>query len=262
MDLFRARAPDHLDDLAHGSAAHDGIVDDDDPLAIQNAGNGIVFYARAEIPDALGGLDEGAAYVMVADEPPFHGDPAGLAVADRGDNAGVGNGDHQVGVNRTFLGENPADVLTNGVDTHTVNRTVRSGEVDVFKDALCIPLFLSVTDAADVALAIDNHHFARFDSPHGRGPDNIQSAGFGSEDRRIIESAHGQRPDTERVPDTDHAILIHNDHGKRATHSPDGGLYGIDEVSGLVVSQKMDQDFAVGRGVEDGALGFQLRAHV
>ena len=68
MHLPGAGAAHHLDDLHRGGAAHDRIVDQDDPLALDHGAVGVVLQAHAEMADMVGGLDEGAADIVVADD--------------------------------------------------------------------------------------------------------------------------------------------------------------------------------------------------
>ena len=50
-------------------AAHDRVVDEHDALAFENAAHRVQLDAHAEVADRLLRLDEGAADVVVADEP-------------------------------------------------------------------------------------------------------------------------------------------------------------------------------------------------
>src|SRR5215510_12386431 len=68
VDLTRARAPKHAHDLAARRAADDRVVDDDHALALQHLRHRVQLDLDAEVPDPLLGLDERAAYVMVADQ--------------------------------------------------------------------------------------------------------------------------------------------------------------------------------------------------
>jgi hypothetical protein len=82
MDFFCARAADHADDFAAGGPADDGVVDEDDALAFEQIADRVELEADAEVADALLGLNEGAADVVVADEadaermPPLPRSPA------------------------------------------------------------------------------------------------------------------------------------------------------------------------------------------
>jgi hypothetical protein len=79
MDFCCAGAADHADDFAAGGAADDGVVDEDDALAFEQVVNGVELEADAEVADALLGLNEGAAHVVVADEAERKGGPLSSA---------------------------------------------------------------------------------------------------------------------------------------------------------------------------------------
>ena len=65
----------HLHDLYRGRAAHHAVVDQHDALALDLKFVGAVLELDAELPDALLGLDEGAAHIMIADDAVFEGKP-------------------------------------------------------------------------------------------------------------------------------------------------------------------------------------------
>ncbi len=58
----------HLHELLRRGAAHDAVVEKNDALATERAGVGRVFQLHAELANALLGLDEGAAHVVIADD--------------------------------------------------------------------------------------------------------------------------------------------------------------------------------------------------
>src|SRR5690606_16341685 len=93
VDLACASRPQHLDDLAAGGSTDDGVVDHHDALAPQHVGDGAELEAHAEVPDRLGGLDEGSAHVVAAHQAQAEGDAAFLGVPDRRRDARVGNRD-------------------------------------------------------------------------------------------------------------------------------------------------------------------------
>jgi hypothetical protein len=94
----------HANDFAAGGAANDGVVDEDDALAFEQVVNGIELEADAEVADALLGLNEGAANVVVADEAETEADAALFSVSESRGDAGVGNGDDEVGIHAGFAG--------------------------------------------------------------------------------------------------------------------------------------------------------------
>src|SRR5437763_3979250 len=82
MHLARAGVAHHAHDLPRGGAAHQRVVDQDDALALDRGAVGRMLHAHAEFAHALGGLDEGAADIMVADDAELERHPGMLAVAD------------------------------------------------------------------------------------------------------------------------------------------------------------------------------------
>src|SRR5262249_23142080 len=68
VDLAGSGVAQHANDLAARRAAHDRVVHDDDALALQHLRHRVQLDLHAEMPDALLGLDERAADVMVADQ--------------------------------------------------------------------------------------------------------------------------------------------------------------------------------------------------
>jgi len=55
--------------ILRGRSTHDRIVDEHDPLAIDNRAVGAVLEAHAELADVLARLDEGTPDIVVADDP-------------------------------------------------------------------------------------------------------------------------------------------------------------------------------------------------
>ena len=69
VHLGRACSPHHAHDLARRCTANDGVVDQNDALALKQGARRVELHTHAEVAHTLGGLDEGAADVVVADEP-------------------------------------------------------------------------------------------------------------------------------------------------------------------------------------------------
>ena len=74
MHFARAGIAHHFDDLHRSGAAHDRIVDQYHALAVDMDAVGVVLQAHAEMADMVGGLDEGAADIVVADDAELEGD--------------------------------------------------------------------------------------------------------------------------------------------------------------------------------------------
>src|ERR1700676_1343047 len=105
VDLAGAGVAHHADDLFRGGAAHQRIVDQDDPLAFDRGAVGRMLHAHAEFARALGRLDEGAADIMVADDAEFERHAGMLAIADRGGHAGIRHRHHDVDLDMALARE-------------------------------------------------------------------------------------------------------------------------------------------------------------
>ena len=70
-----------LDDAAGSGATHDGVIDDDDALALDHATYGGQFHAHALLAQFLRGLNEGASHVLVLDQTHLVGQPSRFRVA-------------------------------------------------------------------------------------------------------------------------------------------------------------------------------------
>ena len=105
MHLEGAGLAEHPDLGALGVAAHDRVVDDDEPLAADHVLEGVELEPDAELAQGLAGLDEGAADVGVLDEALAERDAALLGVAGGGRGARLGHRHHQVGLDRELAGQ-------------------------------------------------------------------------------------------------------------------------------------------------------------
>src|SRR5882724_7286326 len=136
VDLAGARVAEHAHDLAAGGPAHDRVVDHHHALALQHLGHRVQLHLHAEVPDALLGLDEGAADVMVADQAHLVRRARLLGVPEGRARPRVRHGDHDVGRDGMLARELVAERLAYGVDVAAPQRGVRAREVDVLEHAL------------------------------------------------------------------------------------------------------------------------------
>ena len=83
MHLERAGLAQHPHQRALGVAAHDRVVDDDQPLAADDVAQRVELEPDAELADGLRRLDEGAADVGVLHQALAVRDAGRLRVADR-----------------------------------------------------------------------------------------------------------------------------------------------------------------------------------
>ena len=140
MNLRGAGLAHHLDDFHRRRAAHDQIVDQHDPLARDDRAIGVVLEPDAEFADRLRRLDERAPDIMIADDSELEGNAAGLRVAERRRDAGIGNRHHDVGVGRRLARQFGAHRLARVIDRASVDDRIRPREIDVFENAGAHPL--------------------------------------------------------------------------------------------------------------------------
>src|SRR5439155_12753304 len=100
VHLARAGFAQQPDDLPGRVATNDRVVDDHEPLAVDRALQRVELEPDAELADRLRRLDERASDVAVLYDAFPVGDTRRLREAGRGDRAGVGDPDRQVGVGR------------------------------------------------------------------------------------------------------------------------------------------------------------------
>ena len=178
MDLGRACIKDHVLDLAAGGPAHDGIVDQDHPLALDERAVDVQLQPHAHVADLLRRLDEGAAHVLIADDPHAEGDAAFGGKADGGGGAAVGDGADQIGLHRRLARQFHADLAAGFIDRTAAEDRIGAREIDVFEDAESAFGRGERVGGGDGAV-LDHHHLARLDLAHELRADDVQRAGFG-----------------------------------------------------------------------------------
>ena len=67
VHLFYSYFTQRPDPAASGCSPDDGVLNDDNPFALQKGTYRVEFYSNAKIAHGLGGLDKGTAYIMVSD---------------------------------------------------------------------------------------------------------------------------------------------------------------------------------------------------
>jgi len=71
VNLFGSGLPDQFYHFHRGGAAHDGVIDNDHPFALQDTLDRVELDLDIKIADALLGVDEGAADIVVSDQADF-----------------------------------------------------------------------------------------------------------------------------------------------------------------------------------------------
>ena len=135
VHLARARVAQHLHDLAGRVAAHDRVVDDDEPLAGDDVGQRVELHPQAVLAQLLAGLDERARDVAVLDEAVVLRDPARAGEPARRGVPRVGHGDDEVGLHGRLPREDLAHPAARDLQDVAAEPRVGPREVDVLEDA-------------------------------------------------------------------------------------------------------------------------------
>ena len=258
VDFGRAGLAQQLDDSRRGGAAHDRVVDHGHAAPVEHRLERVVLEVRAEVADALVGLDEGAPHVAVLDQPLGVGQAGFVGVADGVRGGGVGHADHDVGVGRVLAGELAAHPLAGLEGEPSVEEGVGPREVDVLEDAAGRRPRLGDLAAAQ-AVGVDRDQLAGMHIAHVGRADVVQRAGFGGDDVAAVDRADAERPHAERVARGHQAVGREQDDrvgGLDAVHQRGEARFPI----AVLVEQVAPQDLGVGRGREAVAALGQLGA--
>ena len=82
MHFRRARQTHHLNDLFGCRAAHNGIINQYDPFALNAFAVGVVFQFYAQMSNFLGWFDKSAPDIVVSDNADFERNIGRLRIAD------------------------------------------------------------------------------------------------------------------------------------------------------------------------------------
>ena len=214
MHLEGAGLAEHPDLRPLGVAAHDRVVDDDDPLAADHVLEGVELEPDAELAQGLAGLDERAADVGVLHEALAERDAALLGVPRRGRRARLGHGHHQVGLDGELAGQPAAHLDARLVDAAAADRGVGAGEVDVLEHAA---LRLRRREQVGAqAVLVDDQQLAGLDLADDARADRGERRALAGHHPAAVEPPEDQRPDALRVAGGVQRVLVDPDQRERA----------------------------------------------
>ena len=164
----------------------------------RDLGERVVLHADALLSHPLLRLDEGAADVAVLDQPLAERDPGSAREADRRRRAGVGDRQHEVGLDRRLLGEPLAHSHARAVHLDAGEARVGAGEIEELEDAERSVLGrLERLDRVQPVLVRDDE-LARPDLALERRADEVECARLRGDDRVVAEPAEHERAEAER----------------------------------------------------------------
>ena len=173
VDLGRAGLAQQLDDPLGRRPAHDRIVDDDQALAVDHLAQRVELDRHAAMAQPGRRLDERPPGVAVAVHPLAVREPGCLGEAGRRRGAGVGDGHHQVGVDRVLHRQLHPHLATGLVQVAALHVRVGAGEVDELEDAQRRGR-LGEADRARRLARLEDDHLARLDVADVLGADDVE----------------------------------------------------------------------------------------
>ncbi|WOL03560.1 hypothetical protein Cni_G12280 [Canna indica] len=252
---------DELNDLGRGGSPHDRVIDDDDAFSLEDAQDWGELELHGEVALFLVWLDERAAHVVGPNKPLLEGHAGGLREAERCEESGIRDRNHDVGPqSRGLTGERSAEVVAGGVDGVAEDDGVGEAEVDVLKDtAFAGPLRQEAGGGDGVVVAIDDNHLPGVHLAHVLCADEVEGAGLGGEDDGAVgAAAHDEGAEAVGVADGDELVAGEEDEGVGALEAladlDDSG----EEGAGGGGADEVEDDLRVGAGAKDGTIRLKV----
>src|SRR5580658_9727839 len=135
---------------------------------------------------------------MIADQTHAKRNSRFERVADGGGNTGVGHRHDDVGFDGMFAGEQAAERFAAFVHAAAEDDAIRTREIYMLENALLHGLFGRKVNGLDTR-AGDAHHFARLDFPDVLRIEQVERAGFGSNEPGLATSRQRKPAEYERA---------------------------------------------------------------
>ena len=216
----RAGIAHHLDDLHRSRTAHDGVVDEDDPLSLDQAAIGIVLALDAGMTRAVGRLDEGATDIVRADDAELERNAGTLGIADGRGDAAVGHRNDEIDVDRIFDRKLCTDGLACRIHRAPVENRIGAAEVDMLENAGARRTFAERPMAVNLTVEIDADKLARLDFAHQMRANDVERHAFAGEHHRFAHLPHDERTNAQRIAACDHSLGRHHDQRIRPFDEP------------------------------------------
>ena len=245
--------------LASGTT-HDRIIHDDDTFILHQIGDEVELHAHIKIANELTRLQKTTAHIVIADKRHLKGEAAFQRVTQRGAVAAVGNGHDDVGFYGIFTCQLAPHIHAHFINIAPIEIAVRPRKVDVLENTeRSLLLFGEGLDAAQ-PVVIDNDNLARLHVTHELCLNQIQRAGFTTENvRATCELADAQRAEAVRIAHADHFVFGEDNERVSTLEFADGADEYILAVAGGS-GKPVQNDFAVDRGLKNGAALFKFLA--
>ena len=261
VDLLRASLPHELDETCTGGSTYDGVIDQDDTLALDFRTDRVQLDLYEVLTLRLSRCDEGSSDVLVLDEADTIWDTGLPAVTDRGIEAGVRYADDDVRIDRMLFCEELAGAHTGIVYGCSVDDRIRTCEVNILKHAGGVLLGIAVIlDGAETIL-IHDHDLTRLEVTHQLRTDRIECAGLtGEYDGTVLGFTIAERAEAVRITYGDQLRRRHDDQRESTMELSDGIGHGL--LDGFCL-QTLTRDnirdrLGIGGRLEDTALQLEV----
>ena len=236
-------------------AAHDGVIDNDHAFAADRVADEVEFHPHVEVADHLRGLQESAADVMVAHESVGQRNAARLGITLRRVVARVGHRHDDVRRDGTGSRETAPHLDAHLGHVAAAQVAVGPREIDELENAEGRRGRSERAQRADT-IGIDDDNLAGFDLAHELRADEIEGARFGRQHMRLAEAPEHERTESTRIAHADQRFGCEHDEAEGTLERAErGGRF----AGGRLTREKVQDDFAVGGGLENGTGIFQFR---
>ena len=200
VDFLRAGLPHELDETCAGGSTYDGVIDQDDTLALDFGADRVQLDLDEVLTLGLSRCDEGSSDVLVLDEADTIRDTGLPAVADRCIETGVRNADDDVCIDRMLLCEELTGTHSGIVYRSTIDDGIRTCEIDILENAgrrlHCLAVIL---DGAETILVHD-HDLTRLEVTHQLRTDCVECTGLtGKYDGTVLGFTIAERTEAMRI---------------------------------------------------------------
>ena len=200
VDFLRAGLPHELDETCTGGSTYDGVIDQDDTLALDFGADRVQLDLDEILTLGLSRCDEGSTDVLVLDKADTIRDTGLPAVADRGIEAGVRHADDDVCIDWVLLREELACAHAGIVYGCAVDDGIRTCEVNILKYTGGVLLGIAVILDGAKTILIHDHDLTRLEVTHQLRTDCIECTGLtGENDGTVLGFTIAERTEAVRI---------------------------------------------------------------
>ena len=235
-----------------GSAAHDRVIDNDDPFSVDELTDQVELHVDRRLTPILGWSYEAPSCVVISHKCHHVRDPSGACKAQSGIIAAIRDRYDDVRCQWILHCQCSSHIHTNNGCFPSVDQAVRASEVDGLESAKCVLLHLALGMQALQSPVAYDRYLSRLELPHERRFGSVECACFAGKDPGFAQSPECQRAEAVRVAHGYELVCRHDDERIGAfnlIHHVEHRLFQRLVGPGY----QMQHHFAVSRCLEDGA---------